>query len=578
MTIRTPTDPPNATAPDSLALYRSKRNFDITSEPSGEMATAPSDALSFVIQKHAATSLHYDFRLELDGTLKSWAVPKGPSLDPSEKRLAIEVEDHPLSYGGFEGVIPPNQYGSGTVIVWDRGTWQPIGDAHDGLSSGRLKFELHGEKLSGAFMLLRTRRGGGDAGKQQWLLIKEHDDAVRQHEAFDVTAEMPDSVLSSATIARLADGSFDKTHLGQVGDAPPAPATKVAKHASPRAAKLSMPDEADAVLPGEPSMPSKKTVRAKPPKAVSAVAPLKPGDGSVDGVRISHPDRVIDATTGTTKLGLGEFYAAVEPWIHPHLVDRPVGLLRAPDGIEGELFFQKHSVQRVIPSIRSLDPALDPGHPALMVIDSLQALLGSVQMNAVELHTWNATAASIEQPDRFVLDLDPGEGLEWKTMLENVAMIRGVLDELGLRSFLKTSGGKGMHIVVPHRPQHGWEAVKALAHAVASHLAMAMPERFSDKMGAPNRVGKVFVDFMRNNRGASTVVAYSVRARPGLGVSTPLRWDELDGVTSGAQWHVGNLLERLDGLKADPWEDYDRDPPSLDDAMKALGIEPADHD
>ncbi|MDB5820894.1 MAG: ligase, partial [Rhizobacter sp.] len=321
---------------------------------------------------------------------------------------------------------------------------------------------------------------------------------------------------------------------------------------------------------------SKRSTAPRAFKATSAIAPLKPGDGSVSSVRISHPDRVIDAATGTTKLGLAEFYDAVWPWLHPHLTDRPVGLLRAPDGIEGELFFQKHSVQRVIPSIRSLDPKLDPGHPALMVIDTLEALLGSVQMNAVELHTWNATAASIEQPDRFVLDLDPGEGLEWKTMLENVAMIRGVLDELGLPSFLKTSGGKGMHIVVPHRRQHDWEAVKALAHAVASHLAMAMPDRFSDKMGAPNRIGKVFVDFMRNNRGASTVVAFSARARPGLGVSTPLRWDELESVSSGSQWHVGNLMERLEALDADPWEGYDRDPPSLDDAMKSMGIDPAD--
>ncbi|MDB5818225.1 MAG: ligase, partial [Rhizobacter sp.] len=309
MSTRTPTGQASASAADSLALYRSKRNFDITSEPSGEQAPAPSDALSFVIQKHAATSLHYDFRLELDGTLKSWAVPKGPSLDPAEKRLAIEVEDHPLSYGSFEGVIPPNQYGSGTVIVWDRGSWEPIGDAHEGLQSGRLKFSLHGDKLTGAFMLLRTRRGGGDAGKQQWLLIKEHDDAARQHEAFDVTAELPDSVLSSATIARLDDGSLDKTRLGTAGDRQPLPALK--------------------------------TTTRRAPKATSAIAPLKPGDGSVANVRISHPDRVIDATTGITKLGLAEFYDAVQPWIHPHLVDRPVGLLRAPDGIEGELFFQK---------------------------------------------------------------------------------------------------------------------------------------------------------------------------------------------------------------------------------------------
>jgi bifunctional non-homologous end joining protein LigD len=266
----------------------------------------------------------------------------------------------------------------------------------------------------------------------------------------------------------------------------------------------------------------------------------------------------------------------VYPWLDPHLTDRPVALLRAPDGLSGELFFQKHVVARAIPGIRLLDPKLDPGHPALMVIDSVQALVGSVQMNGIELHTWNATAASIEQPDRFVLDLDPGEGLPWKRMLEAVSLVRAVLDELGLTSYLKTSGGKGMHVVVPCRPQHGWEPVKALARAVAEHLAATLPDRFSAKMGAPNRVGKVFVDFLRNTRGASTVSAFAVRARPGLGVSTPLAWEELPEVTGGAQWHVGNLLERLAGLAADPWEGFDSSDALLDDAMQHMGVEAAE--
>jgi bifunctional non-homologous end joining protein LigD len=208
-----------------------------------------------------------------------------------------------------------------------------------------------------------------------------------------------------------------------------------------------------------------------------------------------------------------------------------------------------------IPNIRHLAPGLDPGHARLMAIDSVEALVGAVQMGAIELHTWGATADHIETPDQFVLDLDPDPALPWKSMLEATQLILSVLDELGLEAYLKTSGGKGMHLIVPLARTESWDRVKAFAKAIAQFMASELPERFSAKMGPQNRIGKIFIDYLRNARGASTVAPYSVRAREGLPVSVPVRRDELPGLRSAQQWTVANLGERLRALKADPWAD-----------------------
>lgn len=290
-------------------------------------------------------------------------------------------------------------------------------------------------------------------------------------------------------------------------------------------------------------LPTGARKAAMPLKLTPQVRAGKP-DEAVAGIRITHPDRIIDRASDFTKLDLARYYEQVAPWILPHLVERPVALVRGPDGAQGELFFQKHAEHLKIPGIHKLDPSLDPGNAALMMIDSVEALVGAAQFNAIELHTWNATAKAIEKPDRMIFDLDPDPVLEWNTVVEAARLTRSILKELGLRALVKSSGGRGLHVVVPLSRRNDWDEVRAFSQAVAQRLAATLPERFSAKMGEKNRVKKVFVDYLRNRRGASTVVAYSARARPGLPVSVPLEWEELDSLDPTAQWNIGTLPGR----------------------------------
>ncbi|WP_110950507.1 DNA ligase D [Pseudomonas bohemica] len=865
-----------------VSEYTRKRNFDITSEPAetpNRARTSKDKALSFVIHKHDARNLHYDFRLELDGTLKSWAVPKGPSLDPKNKRLAVHVEDHPLGYGTFEGSIPEGQYGAGDVIVWDRGIWQPHGDPQATYKAGKLKFTLIGEKLTGDWALVRTHlKGSGD--KEQWLLIKEKDDAVRSEDEYDIVADKPESVVSGATVGEgrvpAKTGKRKATASAPEEQKKPASKTSAKKAAvpeklSPQLATLmdTAPDgewlyeikfdgyrlltrilngevrlitrnghdwtdrlplqakaiselnlgdgwlDGEVVVLNDAGLPdfqalqnafeigrskdivyylfdvpflNGEDIREKPVEERRAVlkkllgrqrkgllrfsdafsashrdiiesacllslegvigkragsvyqsrrspdwiklkcklrqefvivgftkpqgsrsgfgalllavneegaglvyagrvgtgfnqkmlgemfeqlkpleqdasplgkkltstqargvhwikptlvgevefgewtregiirhaafvalrsdkpasevvheyprtpneikAPFKPKASKasarkadtpaekpkpaskkaakdkvdVAGVLISHPERVIDSQSGLHKVDLAHFYESISDWILPHLDHRAVALLRCPEGVEGEQFFQKHSERLAIPHIKQLDPELDPGHARLMEIDSVQALVGAAQMGTIELHTWGSTYDQIELPDHFVLDLDPDPNLPWRSMIEATQMTLAVLDELGLDAYIKTSGGKGMHIIVPLARKADWDTVKAFAKALAQFITEQLPERFTATSGPKNRVGKIFIDYLRNTRGASTVAAYSARARPGLPVSVPIARDELSGLKSSAQWNIGNLLKRLRKLKADPWAGYKNSQRITKPMWKRLGV------
>lgn len=859
-----------------VSEYTRKRNFDITSEPPEakvKRGTGKEHALSFVIHKHDARNLHYDFRLELDGTLKSWAVPKGPSLDPKNKRLAVHVEDHPLGYGTFEGSIPEGQYGAGEVIVWDRGVWQPHGDPKQTYKDGKLKFTLIGEKLSGDWALVRTHlRGSGD--KEQWLLIKEKDDAVRSADEYDIVVDQPQSVVSGATVgegrktasaktasktsaarpsakktpaksktavpdkltpqlatlvdtpppgdwlyeikfdgyrimARIVDGdvrlftrnghdwtdrlplqakaltamklgdgwldgeavmlsdaglpdfqalqnafeigrskdivyylfdapflngedlrqtpvedrraalkkllgkqrsrllrfsdAFSASHrdivesacslslegvigkragsfydckrspdwiklkckqrqefvivgytrpqgsrtgfgalllavneegaglvyAGRVGtgfnqkmldemfqqlkalEQDASPLEKKLTSAQARGVHWIKPELVGEVEFGEwtregiirhasfialrTDKPASEVVHEYPKTPKDVKAPFKPkasktaddagakatpskrvakGKVEVAGVAISHPERVIDKESGLHKVDLVQFYESISDWILPHLVQRPVALLRCPEGVEGEQFFQKHSERLAIPNIRQLDPKLDPGHARLMEIDSVQALVGAAQMGTIELHTWGATSDKIETPDHFVLDLDPDPALPWRSMIEATSMTLAVLEELGLDAFIKTSGGKGIHIIVPLARSADWDTVKAFSKAISQFIADKLPERFTAVMGPKNRVGKIFIDYLRNTRGASTATAYSVRARPGLPVSVPITREELTTLKSASQWNIANLQARLRKLKADPWAGYKNKQRITRKMWKQLGATP----
>jgi bifunctional non-homologous end joining protein LigD len=874
-------------AKEALAPYFQKRDFKVTSEPQGGKASA--GQLGFVIQKHAASRLHYDFRLELDGTLKSWAVPKGPSLDPNDKRMAVHVEDHPIDYGRFEGTIPKGQYGAGQVIVWDNGTWEPIGDPRAGYRAGKLKFRLHGQKLSGGWTLVRMH--GRTAEKQEpWLLIKERDDEARPASEYSIVDAEPKSVLSGAVIEDKPAASPKEAAKDAEGAAE-AKAKPAAKKAAPAKAKNapsagpSLPDGAkparlpetfspqlatlvseaphdggwsyeikfdgyrllaridgddvrlitrngndwsdrmpglvravralnvgsgwldgEIVVPGEHGAPDfnllqnafdstrtesivyylfdvpfyaghdlrsvrlaerrallrsllesapadrirfsedftstpqellnnacrmklegvigkrvdspyvskrsptwiklkctqrqefviggwtdpkgsrngigslllgihdeagdlryagavgsgfdEKTLAAVK-KAVSALAvdktPFankprevkghwvqptlvaevsfgewtpdgrvrhsvfhgfredKPADritreepvgteqveqaakaqaakapaakqvattskrsaketASVEGIRISNPSRVVDATTGATKLDVVNHYLEVARLILPHLVKRPVSLVRAPSGLAGQLVFQRHAGTLRIPELKELDPAISPEREAMVEVDSFTALIGSAQANVIEFHTWNATTKDATKPDRMIFDVDPGEGVGWVQIREACEITRSLLAELGLASFVKTSGGKGMHVVVPIAPKEDWDTVKALSKRVVEHLSAVFPERFVAKSGPKNRVGRIFVDYLRNGFGATTVCAWSLRARKGLGVSVPCAWDELKSVTAGDHWKLGNVHERIEE-RVDPWADYAKTKQTLAKAMKALSFE-----
>ena len=853
----------------SLDDYNRMRDFSATAEPaagkrSGKK-TAKDHALQFCIQKHDASRLHYDFRLELDGALKSWAVPKGPSLDPKVKRLAVHVEDHPMDYATFEGRIPEGHYGAGDVIVWDRGVWIPQDDPAEAYAKGKLKFELKGEKLGGLWNLVRTHLPGK---QEQWFLIKHQDGAAKPESDYDVVAAEPDSVLSDRTIVAKKPKTAAKPKAVKKPAAPareeksapltgarkaklpellkPELATLVEKapggewsyeikfdgyrimaridhdevklftrnghdwtHKLPRQAEalaalglesawldgemvvadeqgvpdfqalqnafdsgrsgnivyylFDMPylngvdlrevpveerrvalstvlnpnkdpllrfsdafsEEPEALLNsacqmqmegligkrlGTPyvsrrssdwiklkckhrqefvvvgftdpkgsrnafgalllglhdrdsgelryagkvgtgfnettlkriyeqlkPLQSKKSSVVNPPSGFDAkgVHWLKPTllaevafaemtkEGSVrhavfhglrddkpaediteerpkavktsaakkttagktstpdkkkaapapsqiglgEGkVRITHPDRVIDASSGTTKVQLAEYYASVAEWILPELKDRPVALVRAPDGIAGELFFQKNAERLAIPGITTLDKALT-GQP-VMIINNAEALIGAVQMSTVELHTWNATSDNLDKPDRFVLDLDPDPALPWKSMVEATQLTLSVLDELGLKAFLKTSGGKGIHLVVPLTRKLGWDEVKDFSHAIVSHMAKLLPERFSAVSGPKNRVGRIFIDYLRNGLGATTICAYAVRTREGLPVSVPIFREEVAELKGGNQWNIHTLHERLAEVGDEPWKDLKKTRQSITAEMR----------
>jgi bifunctional non-homologous end joining protein LigD len=858
----------------NLDDYNRMRDFSATSEPAAVKRsgreTATDHALQFCIQKHDASHLHYDFRLELDGALKSWAVPKGPSLDPKVKRLAVHVEDHPLDYATFEGSIPEGHYGAGDVIVWDRGVWIPLEDPHKAYAKGKLKFELQGEKLGGIWNLVRTHMPGK---KENWFLIKHQDSAARPQDDYDVLVAEPDSVLSERTLVtkpklaaeqskppkkapakarKQATGKLTGAHkaklpaqlkpeLATLVDSAPegqwsyeikfdgyrimaridhdqvqlftrnghdwthklpqqaaalaalglesawldgemvvanehgvpdfqalqnafeggssgnilyylfdlpylngvdlrevpveerraALATVLGSHEQPllhfseafdetpdallnsacqmqmegligkrlgspyvsrrsgdwiklkckhrqefvivgytdpkgsrsafgalllglhdrdsgelryagkvgtgfnestlksilaqlkplqvkKAAVVNPPSGFEvkgvhwlkpkllaevafaemtkdgsvrhAVFHGlrddkpakdiieERANPvktaEKKTSTKKPPKKASASnADTAPSQlGLANGkVRITHPDRVIDAASGTTKMQLAEYYASVAEWILPQLKERPVALVRAPDGIAGELFFQKNAERLAIPGITTLDKDVT-GQP-VMLINNAEALIGAVQMSTVELHTWNATTVDLDKPDRFVLDLDPDPALPWKSMVEATALTLTVLDELGLKAFLKTSGGKGIHLVVPLTRKLGWDEVKDFSHAIVSHIAKLLPDRFSAVSGPKNRVGRIFIDYLRNGLGATTICAYAARTREGLPVSVPLFREEVAEIKGGNQWNVHNVHERLAEVGDEPWADMKKTRQSITAEMrKRLGL------
>ncbi len=844
-----------------LKTYRAKRRFRVTSEPKGRVTRKRGHA--FVIQKHAARRLHYDLRLELDGVMKSWAVTRGPSLVPGEKRLAVQVEDHPIAYNKFEGTIPQGEYGGGTVMIWDRGRWEPENDPHNGLAKGHLAFRLDGEKLSGGWHLVRMPRRRGEK-RDNWLLIKQHDTAERTAKDQDILEAEPLSVATGRSMDEIAKGPKKEWHSNRARSAKAKPSSrtrvraaamrpirKTAKgndkhlHAGRQAAlpafvapclatlgdkapdggnwvheikfdgyriqarlergkvklltrkgldwtrkfptiaaavaklpandvlidgelvaegpdglssfsllqqdlkasrhdrmafyafdllhldgadlrQLPLVDRKDALTallndrngrdvirlsesltePGSvllhhackmglegivskladssyrsgrgrdwiktkcsnrqelvvagfvPSsadahavgalvlgfyrrnklhyagrtgtgfthesaralyrklkattvdrapfetVPAEERGVRKPvwvaPKLVAEVdfhgwthgervrqasfQGLREDKSAKDVVRevkksvsavnsaatarrrsspvvkrkeipkigsvtLTHPDRVYWDDAGITKHDLAEYYSAVWKWMRPHVIGRPIALLRCPEGASGQCFFQKHATMGIATEHLRLVP--EKGDK-IISIDDLDGLLSLVQAGVLEIHTRGTTINDRERADRLVFDLDPGPGTGWKDVVAAAREVRERLSALKLKSFLKTSGGKGLHVVLPIKPVP-WDTAKDFTHAVATSMAVDTPDRYVATATKSRRSKRIFIDYLRNTREATAVAPYSTRARPGAPVSVPIDWSELGSLKAANQYTVKNLAQRLARVRSDPW-------------------------
>ncbi len=499
-----------------LAAYRAKRDFSKTSEPEGKATRRKGS--SFVVQKHDASRLHYDFRLELDGVLKSWAVSKGPSLVKGEKRLAVHVEDHPLAYGEFEGSIPEGQYGGGTVLLWDRGTWESEGDPHDGYAKGRLSFRLDGEKLQGTWHLVRMAKRPRER-QESWLLIKAEDGYARSEDDPDILEEAPLSVKTGRTLEDIAPGRAAKSPVKRK-----APAKKAA--------------------PAKAKSPSKTSSAAKAEKA---------GGIEVAGVPLTHPERVLWEDQGVTKQELAEFYAGIADWLLPHLVNRPLTLMRCPGGAQKKCFIQRHSWAGMSSFIHPDMVSDGTGKQEVLTVRDIQGVVALVQAGVLEMHVWGATLDDLERPDRLIFDFDPGEGVEWPRVIEGAQAVRARLKALGLESFVKTTGGKGLHVVLPLKPKAPWDEALSFTRQIAEAMAADEPDRYTTTSVKQEREGRIYIDYLRNNREASAVAPYSTRSRAGAPVAMPLAWEELSAAIRPNGFTVENAGERLAFLKQDPW-------------------------
>jgi bifunctional non-homologous end joining protein LigD len=831
----------------ALQEYRKKRNFSATSEPRG--GKLRKSGTRFVIQKHDARRLHYDFRLEMDGVLKSWAVIKGPSLVAGERRLAVHVEDHPLEYGDFEGTIPKGEYGGGAVVVWDQGSWTPVGDARKGYAKGHLEFELHGEKLNGRWLLVRMAPKLREK-REHWLLIKATDQAARSRCDPDILQERPDSVKTgrnigevaseepswssktgrikkhasrskgasavsseekidplpdpsrvkgakksplpefvqpmlatavlsppigkrwvhevkfdgyrlqarieagrvklltrngldwtkkfgnelasalrdlpvgsalidgelvvesssgasdfSALQADLSEGRSDRfifylfdliyfdgydlrastllarkellkaiagrrlekirysahfeengalvfrhacrlglegvvskradatyrpgrskawaktkcserqefviagyvpsttsrraigslvlgvyeggmlRHVGRVGTGFTASMAEELfkkldpiKIASSAFCKRLNSEEARRVRYVRPEFVAEVEFRAwtadgclrhasfrglredKTPREINRETPKTGGSSPKTqrrpDVKLTHPDRLYWPDQGVTKEGLANYYAEVWRYARPFLVRRPLALLRCPNGISGEKFFQKHAWSGLSPAIVKVKDPREPKEESLVSINDFDGLIGLVQSAALEIHPWGSAVDNWERPDTIIMDLDPGEDTPWESIIAAAEETRNRLKDAGLAAFVKTSGGKGLHVVTPLLPRAEWPAVKDFTKTIADAMASDSPGRFISTVTKSQRRGKVLIDYLRNQRGATAVAPYSTRARPGAAVSMPLAWEELSPGIGPAYFNVTNAPTRLNSLTSDPWEDF----------------------
>jgi bifunctional non-homologous end joining protein LigD len=796
-----------------LQEYDKKRNFRKTPEPSGKLKRSKKEQLIFVIQEHHASHLHYDFRLEWEGVLKSWSVPKGPSLDPATKRLAVEVEDHPIEYAKFHGTIPKGEYGGGEVFIWDKGTWIPKGDPAEGLKKGRLEFTLKGERLHGDWVLIRTKRPG--VSKPQWLLIKRTDEYAEEGNVAEVIggeeAAREESVRTkpkkkvvpvkkvgkASKVSKSTVPEFIPPQLAQLVSEPPVgenwaheakfdgyriqahvngsevrlmtragndwtekyePIVKALKKLKVKQAifdgevvllneegksdfqrlqnvmsqkelssltyyvfdllylngedlrpkmlserkdilqnvlkplkksqvlfsehfdvegdsflqascdlnlegiiskRLDMPyisgraeswvkskcklrqefviggytegqglrkKEFGSLLlgvyeggslryvgkvgtgfdkkllqnmmkkvkaletktsPFEIKEPRGKGIHWVKPELVAEIAfaqwtkdkilrvpvfqglredkpaeqihaekPKQVKSKSKSDLPITSPDKVLYPEEGITKEDLARYYQEVAIYMLPHVMNRPLTLVRCPEGKAKACFFQKHYSKGTSEDIHAVYVKEKKGKEPYMAIDTDSGLTALVQMGAMEIHTWGSREDKIEYPDQFVLDFDPAPNVPWDKVIEGVLEAKELLDDLDLIGFLKTTGGKGIHIQVPMEPIYDWDQIKDFTHTLAMELVSRFPDLFIEKMSKSERTSKIFVDYLRNARGATAVAPYSLRAKDISAVAMPIEWKELGFLKSANQFTLREALKKIESRKADPWKDY----------------------
>ncbi len=513
-----PKGPGDANVPaDRLARYRSMRDFSVTAEPAGATTPPPAGSSTrFVVQRHRARRLHYDLRLEVDGVLASWAVPKGPTLDPAARQLAVHVEDHPLEYFDFEGVIPRGQYGGGDVIVWDWGTWQPAAgdDPATAIARGDLHFDLEGEKLAGRFVLVRRGRdggregrgGGGSADKEQWLLLHKSDELARP--GWD-PEDHPRSVKSGRTNDEVA--------------------------AAPAALWRS----------DRPAAEAFEAVEAAPaatwdPPTVEELAALDDlgaeGSWTLQGteLRLTNLDKVLflgrPDEAPVTKRDLVRYAATIAPRLLPYLAGRPVNLHRYPDGVDRPGFWHKELPSHAPDWLsRWRNPRADPGETEwYAVVDNVAGVAWMANFGAVELHPWTSRAPRVDEPTWALIDIDPGEASTFDDVVVLARLYRTALDHLGVAGIPKVTGQRGIQIWVPVRPGYSFGETRAWVEKVSRAVGATVPELVSWEWHKDRRRGLARLDFTQNAINKTLVAPFSTRAAPGAPVSVPIRWDELD--------------------------------------------------
>jgi bifunctional non-homologous end joining protein LigD len=523
---------------DPLQRYRQKRDFERTPEPAGEAGDGDGRP-RFVVQRHRARRLHYDFRLEIDGVLVSWAVPKGLTLDPRQRHLAVRVEDHPLAYAEFEGVIPRGEYGGGDVIVWDRGTWElhAAADPNTALDDGELHLELFGEKLRGRFVLVRTDRSGG--GRENWLVLHKRDDAARDGWNPE---EHPRSVLTGRDndeVAADRDRVWDRR--GEAGTA----------GAAPEAFRAATADELAAL-------------DALPAKGTWTVQGRELALTNLD--KILFPAR--DGGDAVTKRELVRYYASMAPWTLPYLVDRPLNLHRYPDGVTRKGFWQKQAPKYAPDWIRRwCNEEADPGESTeYLVLDSTAGLAWLANHAAVELHPWTSKVDDVHRPTYALVDLDPGERTTWDELLVLARLHRTALEHLGVRGYPKTTGRRGIQIWIPIEPRYSFDETREWVAQLSRAVGGVVSELVSTKWEKRSREGRARLDYTQNAINKTLVAPYSVRAAPGAPVSMPIAWDELDDPDLRSdRWDVRSAPERA-AAGGDPMA------PILSDAQRLVHL------